>query len=246
MDLSVTQTFYVTAFLISIGVFVLMMSTAFIGYGASQMKQQTNPDTTRVPNYVWGFIAFLAIWFGVGLATSAGGFISFELVLPFMLIPITLGTVLSFTAPIKNILKEIPTHWLIYLQIYRVAGGLFIYPYLTEGLLTRGFALNAGIGDVLTGLFAIPVAYLVLKGGKRYTWLFVAWTVFGILDLIVAPASAAYFGFSAEGVAPRFPITIIPLFFGPPFGILIQIITLRNFWLRYRLNDAGEKMRGFQ
>ena len=57
----------------------------------------------------------------------------------------------------------------------------------------------------------------------------ILWSIFGIGDLIVAPASAFIYG--GDGLE-NFPISIIPLFFGPPFGILIHIVTMRNFWLK--------------
>ena len=233
MTLSGTQEFLVTFTLIGGGVFVLMASSAFIGYAAAQLGTR-RPEVRR---FQWYLLGLIALWFGAAVATGAAGPLMFENILPFALIPIALGALLSFTSPLKDLIRAIPTHWLIYLQLYRVIGGVFIFPYMTEGILTRGFAYPAGIGDILTGVFALPIAWLVLRGGERYKGLFVAWTAFGILDLIVAPASAAIFGFetasvSAAGTEPEFPITIIPLFLGPPFGILIHIITLRNFWLR--------------
>lgn len=242
MTLSVTQTFFVTAFLMAVGTFVLVTCGAFLGYASAQLQNKQAQVTSKkagVGKAQWFLVALVATWFGVALAASTGGFVSLELVLPFALAPIIGGTRLSFTTPVQALLKEIPTHWFIYLQVYRVAGFLFIVPYFTEGLLTRGFALNAGAGDVLTGIFALPVAYLVFNYGRRYKRLFAAWTAFGVLDLVVAFASAAYFGFAANGAAPRFPVTTIPLFFGPPLGILLHIITLRNFQLRRAHTEAN-------
>ena len=244
MTLSETQIFWVTFTLIGGGVFVLMACGAFLGYAAAQRSQipsiqtpGTQTPSTGLLNRVrsdahWYLLGLIAFWFAAALATSQAGPLDFRAIAFFAFIPIVGGTLLSFTPPLKDLIRAIPTHWLIYAQFYRVLGALFIFPYMTDGLLTRGFALNAGIGDVITGVLALPIAWLVLRGGERYKWVFVAWTAFGILDLIVAPASAAIFGFETSGAQPGFPITTIPLFFGPPFGILIHIITLRNFWLR--------------
>ena len=236
MTLSLTQTFLSTAFLIATGTFVFLSCGAFIGYAVA--RQRSMAKSEELQPLPWLLFGVIAIWFGVAIATSTAGLISFQLVLPFVLIPVSLGFLLSYTPLIKKIIKEIPTHWLIFLQFYRVAGGIFIYPFLTEGVLTRGFALNAGIGDILTGLLAVPIAWLVMRGGSRWKWLFLAWTTLGILDLFVAMSSAAYYGFAVDGVAPNFPITTIPLFYGPPFGILIHLITVRNFNLRHPLNQV--------
>ena len=239
MTLSGTQIFLVTFALIGGGVFVLMACSAFIGYAAAQLQATHRATKTdHLHQHIrWYLLGLIAFWFAAALATSRAGPLDFRDIAFFAFIPIVGGTLLSFTPPLRDLIRMVPTHWLIYAQFYRVLGVLFIFPYMTDGLLTRGFALNAGIGDVITGVLALPVAWLVLRGGERYKWVFVAWTAFGILDLIVAPASAAIFGFetaavSAAGTEPEFPITLIPLFLGPPFGILIHIITLRNFWLR--------------
>ena len=243
MALSGTQNFLVTFTLVGSGVFVLIASSAFVGYAVAQLAQgsrarRTGGLTNHLRNQAhWYLLGLVAFGSAAAVATSDAGPLRFEVLAFFALIPIVGGTLLSFTSPIRDLIRAIPTHWLIYLQFYRVVGGLFIFPYMTEGILTRGFAYPAGIGDIITGVLALPIAWLVLRGGERYKGLFVAWSAFGILDLIVAPASAAIFGFetaavSAAGTEPQFPITTIPLFFGPPFGILIHIITLRNFWLR--------------
>ncbi|MEM7799619.1 MAG: hypothetical protein AAF633_10550 [Chloroflexota bacterium] len=231
MDLTFSETFGATTFILGVGAFIFLSVGAFVGYAAAQrpLKARALP---------WWLFGVIGLWFGVGIAASTGNIISEQTVIFFALPPILLGFLLSFYPPLKALIKEIPTHWLIGLQAYRAAGGVFLFPYWTAGILTTGFAMNAGIGDILTGIFAIPVAILVLRRGINARWAFLAWTAFGILDLIVAFGSAAYFGFAVEGVQPLFPITIIPLFFGPPFGILIHLITVRNFNMRHAAQEG--------
>lgn len=237
MELSQTQTNLSVLFIMTIGSFVLLASSAYLGYALAHVRQnESQAEQNRISNSLWLLLGLIALWFAIGIATSAGDYISPPLVVISALIPIVGGTLLSLQSDIRSLIKAIPTHWLIYLQTYRMAGGIFIFPYMTEGILTRGFAMNAGIGDILTGVLAIPIAFLVLKHGKRFAWLFYAWTALGILDLIVAFGSAAYFGLAVEGVQPPFPVTSIPLFFGPPLGILMHIITVRNFRLRTQQN----------
>jgi hypothetical protein len=48
---------------------------------------------------------------------------------------------------------------------------------------------------------------------------------FGTLDLIVAPATALYF---QARVLNIYPLDLVPLFLGPPLGILTHILSLRN------------------
>ena len=48
-----------------------------------------------------------------------------------------------------------PVTWLIALQLYRVFGSVWLADGL-RGALPGVFGVPAGIGDMLTGLFAVP------------------------------------------------------------------------------------------
>jgi hypothetical protein len=102
---------------------------------------------------------------------------------------------------------------------------MFIWPFMVGGILPAGFALPAGIGDALTGLAAPFVAAAIAQrrpGAHRWA---VAWNWFGIIDLIVAPVAAVL---SGAQVAAILPLGLIPIFLGPPLGILTHIYSLRN------------------
>lgn len=231
MNLTFTELFLSTTFIIGLGTFIFLSVGAFIGYATAKIEfDQASLFRYGLP---WALFLLFSVWFAAAMATSTAGLISPELVLLFSLFPIVFGLILSFVPPINTLLREIPTHWLIGLQAYRAGGFIFIIPFMTAGALTPGFAWPAGIGDVLTGLLAIPAAWAVYRYGANARWGFLAWTTFGIGDLILAFVTANIFGFNMEGVAPNFPITLIPLFIGPPFGILIHLITVRNFNLRH-------------
>ena len=133
MTLSITQTFLITVLLIGISVFVLMVFSAFIGYATAQLQKKQG--TAQIGLLQWYLLGLITLWFAIALTTSIANLMSFSLVLPFVLIPIIVGTLLSFTPQLRELIKAVPTHWLIFLQVYRVAGGLFIFPYLTEGIL---------------------------------------------------------------------------------------------------------------
>jgi len=114
---------------------------------------------------------------------------------------------------------------LIAVQFYRVAGVFFIFPYLAYGTLPAGFAWPAGVGDTVTGLAAPFVALALLRRCRRSLTLAVAWNLFGILDLIVAPATATHF---KVPILAMYPLSLVPLFVGPPLGILTHVLSLRN------------------
>lgn len=220
--MSQTSMIISTITIIGIGAFVLMASGAAVAHGASQLPRKER-------NVQWYLYALIGLWFSLAMIPAVSGTIDFLILGPFAALPIILGSALTFYGPIKNLIRHIPTHRLVFIQFYRVAGGIFLYHYYVDDLLTRGFAINAGYGDVITGLLAIPVGWMIWRKTRGHMLALILWSIFGIGDLIVAPASAFIYG--GDGLE-NFPISIIPLFFGPPFGILIHTVTLRNFWLQ--------------
>ena len=84
---------------------------------------------------------------------------------------------------------------------------------------------------MLTGIAAPVVALLVARNSSRaHAWA-VAWNLFGILDLVAALISSVL---SHATNVSRFPLALVPLFLGPPLGILTHIYSLRNLAVNSR------------
>ncbi len=180
----------------------------------------------------------LVIWPVLAILYALTIGLSFSSFLPVLIIPLSMGILLMFRTTATNILQNIALPMLIALGTYRVAGIVFIHAYYQHDLLSYGFAFNAGWGDVLTGVLAPLVAYLVYTRTPGAFTAVVVWTFIGIGDLILAPTSANIYG------ALRlvdFPLNLVPLFLGPPFGILLHLITLRAAWLQRSEYSARTK-----
>jgi len=102
---------------------------------------------------------------------------------------------------------------------------MLIYPFVTYGILPAGFGYPAGVGDALTGIFAPIVASMVARNRTHAVKWAVAWNLLGTLDLIDATATALGFRAPVLGI---YPIALVPLFLGPPLGILTHILSFRN------------------
>lgn len=139
---------------------------------------------------------------------------------------VSVGVIAIFgSKTLRTLNAATPSAWLIGVQTYRVLGIIFLWPYLAAGALPAGFALPAAIGDVLTGLAAPFVALAVarnLPGARAWA---VRWNAFGILDLVVAVVAAVL---TQTTNVSRFPLVVVPLFLGPPLGILTHLYSLRN------------------
>ena len=84
---------------------------------------------------------------------------------------------------------------MIGLNASRVLGVLFL-ALAVAGRLSGPFPYSAGLGDILTGLLALPVARLALTGSWRSGLAVTAWNLFGAADLVAAVALGLA---SAEG-----------------------------------------------
>jgi hypothetical protein len=166
---------------------------------------------------------------------------------PAIFLPIILGLIVLLPSKrIGAVLDAIPPSWLIGLQLYRVLGGIFLVGWL-QGQIPGEFALPAGSGDVLVGLLALPVAYLLHKQARGAAALAVAWNVLGIVDL----ASAVTMGTLTQPgplqlIVPAvpnvllgtYPTVLVPAF-AVPSSILLHALSLRQLRRRMRSGAAG-------
>jgi hypothetical protein len=140
--------------------------------------------------------------------------------------PMIVGIVSLFLVKsLRQINAAMPTTWLIWAQAYRVAGFMFLYPYLYYGIVPAGFAVPAAVGDFLAGIWTPLVALAVARRRPHAVAWATVWNLFGILDLLVAPVGALL---SRAAVINLYPISLVPLFIGPPMGILAHVYSIRN------------------
>lgn len=128
----------------------------------------------------------ISLWVGLQVALAAGGafgnaipLLGLAVVLP----PIAALLALAASGELAAGLLALPLRLLTGLNIGRIVGGFFLI-LAAEGRLGGPFPQSAGWGDVLTGLFAIPLT--LFAGGLRNRTAVAAWNAFGLLDLIAA------------------------------------------------------------
>ena len=192
---------------------------------------------------IWLFVAIpftiwlAAVWImavdGVFVARPGVGgppLIPIAIFLPVLLfVPILLTS-----ARIGEILDATPPSWLIGLQLYRVLGGVFLVAW-AQGRLSSIFALPAGIGDVTTGLFALPIAYYLAAGGRGGREAGVLWNVFGLVDFTIAVGIGILSSPAVQLIVPdrpsigagTYPLVLIPTF-AVPSSIILHALSLRQ------------------
>jgi hypothetical protein len=132
------------------------------------------------------------------------------------------GYLLLLSLTFREIIAAIPQHWLIAIQTVRILGGVFLVRYF-QGELPGLFAIPAGVGDVLTGLFAPLVAYWWFTGKPYARAAAIAWNLFGMADLVNAVTIGALTGGGGGGIV--FPIVLIPIY-AVPRAFLIHSYSL--------------------
>lgn len=233
----------VSAFVVA-GVLWLGLRRAFAGLNVPGEQQRAVLAIVGV---------FLGGWLLLALALAVSGFFEPDLAvwvptIAYAALPVMAGYALVVSWPVLRLVVEVvPQRWMIGVQVYRVLGVLFLILY-AQGRLPGEFALSAGIGDVLVGVAAPVVAYLLMAGHERARLLAVAWNVAGIADLVLAVGlgfltTPGRFQLLALG-APNelilaFPLVLIPSF-AVPLSILLHMLSLRML-LRQRAMPIVEE-----
>ena len=149
--------------------------------------------------------------------------------------------VAGFAVPLRSettrrIIDAAPHPWLVGIQLYRTVGGLFLV--LAPATLPRFFATPAGVGDLIAGIGAIPVAYMIHRRAPGWFPVAMAWNAFGALDylmalgigsLILRAPAVAIFGDSVTSTTPlpRLPLVAIPTFV-VPLGLALHAHSIRR------------------
>jgi hypothetical protein len=210
----------VALFIFALGIGMVAVHTALAALAARQPTLGR-----RKPILLARLIgAYLTLWFG--LAVTVGDRTNSplereDLRLWLSLLvgfgPMFLGIAVLFASKtMRHLNAAMPAHWLIWAQTYRMAGLMFLFPFLYYGIVPAAFAIPAGLGDFVAGAFAPFVGLAVARQRPHAIKWATAWNIFGLLDLIVAPTAAVL---SQAQVIGLYPLSLVPLFIGPPLGI---------------------------
>lgn len=189
-----------------------------------------------IPFTLWATVAWTAAINGAFRAGAS----SLPLLPAAILLPVIVGApVLLLSKRIGQLLDAMPAAWLIALQLYRVFGSQWL-AYWLQGALPSLWALPAGTGDVLTGLFAVPAAITLASGTAEGRRAAILWNVFGLADFAVAitlgliMSSGPFQLIIPQGpsmAVDRFPNVLTPAFVVPS-SILLHALSLRQLFRR--------------
>jgi hypothetical protein len=204
-------------------------------------RTELTPSQRRA---VWLAIMIpFTLWLAIVWSAAIGGFFKPGGTIPVLPIaalgPVIVGApILLYSKRVGEILDAMPDSWIIALQVFRVLGSAFLVGWVYH-VVPGIFALPAGIGDVLTGLFAVPVAIALASGTRQSRQAAIAWNVFGLADFAIALSIGFAIAFHvietgfASATGGLYPTVMIPAF-GVPNGILLHVLSLRQLVRRGR------------
>ena len=223
----------------------LIVIGLWLGLESTDLKPSRRRATwlaVMVPYTLWMAIAWSAAINGVFRTGSRLPALPMAIFLP-----VIIGApLLLLSKRVGQVLDAMPASWLVVLQLYRVFGSWALVAGL-RGALPAMFGVTAGIGDTLTGLFAVPAAIAVATGTAQGRKSAIAWNIFGLADLAVAITLGAItspgpFQLIVPNVpsigAGVYPGVLTPAFVVPS-SILLHLLSLRQIGRRSRAEAGG-------
>jgi len=216
---------------------------ALIIVGLRAALKKTGRANSQVSRILTRTVFLLAVWTALLLLLSYYGFFSqFETLPPrpalALLIPLPIVVVIAFSKKGTHLLQSIPLQWVVWMQSFRIAVELLLLMAFLKNLLPVQMTFEGLNFDILTGILALPVGYLLSKKKLYAPQLAIAYNVIGMLlllnILVIAvlsmPTTFRYFqNEPANTLVAQFPFILLP-------GILVPIAyTLHIFSLRQLL-----------
>jgi len=142
----------------------------------------------------------IGLWIGLAAAVAEAGWLPISRPIPvvglFVAIPLLAAGFATAWPRAREALLSIPMPVMVALNVVRIFAVLFLV-LAAEGRLTGPFPYSAAWGDIITGVVAVPVLWLLKDdAGARHTTAIGAWNLFGAADLVLAIAFGVT---SAEG-----------------------------------------------
>lgn len=157
-------------------------------------------------------------WIALVVALTLSGAVqSLPLVVPALFaLPLVAAGLAATSAAARSAMLAIPLQTIVALNAMRVLGVFMLLGALT-GLMSGPFPYVAGTGDVVTALFALPVARLAARNPRDVRIL--EWNIFGALDLVVAVSLGVTFARGGSAAMTTLPWALIPLVLVPTYLI---------------------------
>lgn len=219
---------------------IVVLVLLFTGINTTAAKMIDEPGS-----FIFRTMLMITIWLAYIFTLSfAGIFTVFTLppripllvVFPFLIFIIYFFSQKRF----RPLIAAVPTHWPVYFQTFRIAVELLILLGFMKGLLPRSVTYEGYNYDILAGLTAPFVGYLVAKNISGSKAVLVIWNILGIgllVNVVIIFNTAGYFpemwGADKSLIKPAYGMVHVALLAGVfmPAAMFMHILSLMNLYL---------------
>jgi hypothetical protein len=134
-------------------------------------------------------LAGIILWLTIlGILSFTGFFSNFSALPPRLLLVLLIGffiaLLITFSKGFTRLLKTVPPHWLVYFQSFRIAVELLLWLAFSKGLIPGQMTFEGYNFDVVTGILALPVGWLLSKRKPYARTLGIIFNIIGLLLLL--------------------------------------------------------------
>lgn len=157
--------------------------------GLKAALKRTNWEKSRQQKIFSAAIAIITGWIALLLSLSYNGFFADFSKLPprpalAILIPLPFVLLFAFSKGGTQLLQSIPAHWLVLMQSFRIAVELLLLVAFINNKLPIQMTFEGRNFDIITGVLALPVGYLLMKKKSNAKKLLIAFNIIGVLLLL--------------------------------------------------------------
>ena len=222
---------------------LVCLTFIFIGLNAALKKAGRERKLSR--KILLQAIVIVALWTVVLLMLSTKGFFADFNTLPprpalAIIIPLPFVLLITFSKRGTELLTSTPPQWIVFMQSFRIGVELLLLLAFMKNMFPVQMTFEGRNFDIITGLLALPVGYLLASKKPNARKLAIAFNIIGLLlllnILVIAvlsmPTSFRHFmNEPANTLVAEFPFILLP-------GVLVPIAyTLHIFSLRQLLTS---------
>lgn len=200
-------------------------------------------------------------WVGLAIYLGVSGRLAFSPANPAPLLGILLvapllavGVLALTSGKVRATLLGIPPQLLIGLNAMRIGGVLFLLN-VVAGSVSGPFPFFAGVGDMITGALAIPLALRIARSKEPSVRTIARWNAFSVLDLIVAiglsttsvpgsPLQLIHAGVGSQAMQ-YLPLSLVPTVL-VPFYLITHAIVAAQLRVRSKFVHMTLSRRAMQ
>ena len=213
------------------------------------LKKTVQPASRRRIVSMTSFI--IGLWLiALALLSAKGFFADFSKLPPrpalAILLPLPLILLFTFSKRGTRILQSVPRQWFVFMQSFRIFVEVLLWLAFLAGMVPVQMTFDGLNFDVITGLLALPVGYLLSKGKIYSSTVGIIYNIIGLallLNILVIavlsmPSPFRYFLNEPSNVlVAQFPFIWLP-------GVLVPLAySLHIFSLRQLLTRKQEPGR---